>query len=313
MKILKAFLVVAIIFPKFLFSQSIPQWFMSPPNTPNMLIAKGTAYSDVRENAVNEAVKIAKAKLAKKINETIFDLSGDRIDTRETEAILKEASVTKQAFLRDKRAIQAFVLVEISKNKLLDLHHQFGASPQKPQVVSVPKPKPDMTEPRRYFLMEDFSEVKEGYLPQGWFGGDKLMVKQGRRGKYLTDFENSGKHSISITGLNMPQDFEITYLFQFGKQAFNTHIRMLVGKVTATVDVLGWSQLNKIRDKRHVDFRNKTIQATIRKEGPIFKLFVNGEERIMARIPEFRPVSVIQLEFTNMSNFKLFEIKGKSL
>ena len=308
MKILKVFLIMVFVFPMFLFSQSIPQWFMSPPNSPNKIVAKGTAYSDVKENALNEAAKIAKTKLAKKIYETILELSGDRISSEETDYILQKVSVAKKAFLRDKRAIQAFVLVEISKNELLNLHHQFGASPQKLQLMSMPGPKPG-----QYFLKEDFSEVQEGYLPQGWYGGEKLMVKQGRKGKYLTDFENSGKHSVSITGLNIPQNFEITYLFQFGKQAFNTHIHMIIGKVTATVDVLGWSQLNKIRDKRHVDFRNKTIQATIRKEGPIFKLFVNGEERIMARIPEFRPVSVIQLEFTNMSNFKLFEIKGKSL
>ena len=163
------------------------------------------------------------------------------------------------------------------------------------------------------FIKENFSKVNIGNLPDGWVGGDKLMVRTDGRRKYLTDFERKGSHKITLVDINFPKDFELKYTFQFGSDASGTCVFLYLGSVKVTIDVYGWYKMNNSIVDKKVDHRNKVVIVCLKKNSNIFKLSINGEEVLITRYPSFKLPSGFSLEFQNMSNFKLLEIIGKKL
>lgn len=165
------------------------------------------------------------------------------------------------------------------------------------------------------FYKEDFSGVKEGMMPTGWIGGDKLMVRSDGRRKYLTDFERQRNHKITVSDIKFPENFEFKYTVQFGGDYSGTHVILYIGSIKTTIDVAGWCLMNesKSEDRDRTDFKNKVVQAILRKDGPIFRFFVDGVERIVSRYPNFKVPMSFSLEFESMTNFKLIEIVGKRL
>lgn len=80
-----------------------------------------------------------------------------------------------------------------------------------------------------------------------------------------------------------------------------------------TIDVYGWYRLNKTQVDKRVDWRDKLVKAVLTKEGPIFKLFINGEEVLLMRDTDYKLPQAISLEFQNMSGFKLMQVGLKAI
>lgn len=176
-----------------------------------------------------------------------------------------------------------------------------------------PMPSPTSASPSGFIFYEDFQSVQEGMLPAGWLGGEKLMVKSDGRQKFVTDFEGNRTHKVLIDNVMFPENFEFTTVFQFGRGAFNTHYVIYIGSLTVTIDVFGWYSLNKTRYERRTDWRDKVLKAVLTKQGPIFKLFINGEELILLRDTDYKLPQAVSLEFMNMSGFKLMQVSLKAI
>jgi len=119
----------------------------------------------------------------------------------------------------------------------------------------------------KVFFKEDFSDVPEGMIPEGWIGGEKLLVKADGRRKYLTDFEKQHVHKVTIADVKFPENFELRYTFQFGGQAYDTRVVLYVGIIRADVDVRNWYILNAARVDNGHDWRNKVVRVALSKEG----------------------------------------------
>lgn len=163
------------------------------------------------------------------------------------------------------------------------------------------------------FFKEDFSSVTEGMLPQGWVGGDKLMIRNDGRRKFLTDFEYQESHKILIGNVIFPNNFELKYTFQFGSGGSGTHVFLYVGSIKTIIDVFGWCVMNQSKSERYQEFQGKVVQVALRKEDSVFRLFLNGEERIVRRYSDFKVPVGFSMEITGMSNFKLLDIVGTTL
>lgn len=294
------------------YSQNLPGWFMNPLNPPDRIVVTGTSFSPTEENAANTALEDARTKISKKVSEYVSKELSQTLTQPELFGILDFVRTLKTASIRDRNVYQAFVMIEISKKDI----HTFLQNPLKSKSAHV-RPaksvKPSVPKQSGYFLHENFDSVQEGMIPQNWFGGEKLIVKSERGKKYLTDFAKIKKHVLTIPGLNIPENFEISYIVQFGGDKRDTHIFFYLGNVTTVIDVLGWCKLNDSRDNRKQDFRNTVIKVTLQKIGPVFKLYINGEERIISRINTYKPADTIRLEFQNMTNFKLLDIVGRAI
>lgn len=176
-----------------------------------------------------------------------------------------------------------------------------------------PTPTTMPSTPASYVFFEDFQNVQEGMLPEGWLGGEKLMVKSDGRQKFVTDFERQESHKVLIDNVAFPENFEFTTVFQFGNQAYGTHLIAYLGSLTMTSDVYGWYQLNNTRVDKRMDWRNKVVKAVLTKEGPIFKLFINGEEVLLTRDTNYKLPQAISLEIRNQSGFKLMQVGLRAL
>lgn len=183
-----------------------------------------------------------------------------------------------------------------------------GNAPSSPSPQST-----STTTPARYVFFEDFQNVREGMLPANWLGGESLIVKSDGRRKFVTDFERQDEHKVLIDNVAFPENFEFTTVFQFGNQADGTHFFAYLGSLTMTIDVLGWYRLNNAKVEKQVDWRNKIVKAVLTKDGPIFKLFINGEEVLLLRDTDYKLPQAISLEIRNMSGFKLMQVGLQAL
>lgn len=182
--------------------------------------------------------------------------------------------------------------------------------PPRPSAVQEPVPP---SAPSGYSYFEDFQNIQDGMLPDGWIGGEKLMVKSEANRKFVTNFENDQTHRVTIDNLVFPDDYELEYIFRFSNEAFSTHLYCILPNIRTTIDVFGWYQLNESRVEKKIDFRNKTVKAVLRKSGPIYRLIINGEEVLLARNPDAATPQALTFEFQNMNGFRLMEISIKSL
>ncbi len=178
------------------------------------------------------------------------------------------------------------------------------------KIQPSPQPMPTSTRsaPAGYVYFEDFKNVPDGMLPDGWLGGEKLMVKSDGRQKFVTDFEQQSNHKVLIDNITFPENFEFTIVFQFSHQAYSTHVFAYLGSLKLTIDVYGWYRINNTVIDKKVDWRNKLVKAVLTKEGPIFRLYINGEEVLLMRDTDYKLPQAISLEFQNMSGFRLMQV-----
>jgi len=202
-------------------------------------------------------------------------------------------------------AVLAVAGASIAKTE--NIRQMFQAILWSPETKTPTQPEPAPVTTGSGFF-EDFQNVAEGMLPAGWFGGEKLLVKSDGRQKFVTDFEWQDTHKVLIDNLSFPENFEFTVYFQFGRQADHTRFVALLGSLTLKIDVFGWYSLNQTRIDKRTDWRNKLVKAVLTRSGPIFKLFINGEEVLMIRDTDYKLPQAISLEFQMMSGFRLVQV-----
>lgn len=176
------------------------------------------------------------------------------------------------------------------------------------------------SQPGEVFFKEDFSSVQEGMMPKGWLGGEKMMVKSDGKRNFLTDFETQGKHRVTISDVKFPENFELKCTFNFGlnispgvARSHNIAVLLYLGNITVEIIGDGSYRINESTASKRQDHRDRLVQAVLKKEGDIFKLYINGEEVLMGRYSDFRTPAGFSFELINITKFKLIEIAGTAL
>ena len=188
---------------------------------------------------------------------------------------------------------------------------------KKPEVVKEPepKPKPKAEKPKAesIFYFEDFSNVEEGNIPEGWLGGEKLMVKFDGRKKFLTHFEQ-GNYHFSIGNIVFPRDFIFEWIINCGRRGYTGQSHTVnIGDVKVTIGGGYDSNLAAIGGTQvsHESIREMMVKVSLKKTDAVFRLFIDDKEIAMARYPQFRTPK--RFTFETGTNFKLYSIKGIDL
>lgn len=223
--------------------------------------------------------------------------------------LINSVKINSRLISTETGSIFAVASVKIQKDEIITKLMATG------NIVSSADGNPLTTQssrPGEVFFKEDFSNVSEGMFPTGWIGGDKLMVKGSKRRKFLTDFEFQSGHRVTIDNVNFPNNFELKYTVDYGGEAHST-THLDIGSIKVVVNIYGWCKINESLSDRNEYYGHKVVQVALKKDDTVFRLFVNGEERIVSRFPDFRTPRSFSLEFQSMRNFKLLEIVGTAL
>lgn len=131
------------------------------------------------------------------------------------------------------------------------------------------------------FYLEDFSSVERGYLPAKWTGGEKLIVDEAASRKFVRGFEEArAGHSVVVSQVPFPRDYELEWVVTLGWPVTFCE----VSSIRAGLDS-GLVRLNESKARAPAR-QGETVQLSLRKQGPIVELFVDGEEVLVGRYPE---------------------------
>lgn len=133
--------------------------------------------------------------------------------------------------------------------------------------------------PGDVFYFEDFSLVKEGDLPSTWSGGQNSMVKEDRGRKLLVLFQHK-QDSFVIPDVLLPENWNFDIVVKLDWEVGFTigAARVLVNGYT------GETQLNST-GRYGETLNGKTVTISLRKEGAVYKVSINGREVVMGRFP----------------------------
>lgn len=162
--------------------------------------------------------------------------------------------------------------------------------------------------PGNVFYSEDFMMIKEGDLPANWVGGEKLMVKDYRGRKYVTNFEKTSYnslHSIVINNVRFPQNYKLEFFITIPshttsalptEQIDDYVVNCVIGNVRASLKRYARGvtydeiQLNNTIQNWEVMFYEsrwgKTMKLTIQRERQIVRFLINDQVVAMGRYPE---------------------------
>jgi hypothetical protein len=160
---------------------------------------------------------------------------------------------------------------------------------------------------------EDFSHLAEGLAPVGWLGSEKLMVKSYQGRKCLTPFE-PGNYRFTIPNMSLPENFRLEWYCSYGtdEQYQATSFQMQCGNVSAgfTENSLRGSSLwvNSASEQTRGRIGGQTLQFTLEKQGPLFRLFVDGAPRVLLRFADFSSSDSLIFDFGNRP-FRLYSIR----
>jgi TolB-like protein len=275
---------------------------------------KTKRFTVIERQLLNRVIQEHKLSLSGMVNESAAKQLGqllgvDAICSGTVSDLVGTVKVNARLISTETGSLFAVAAVEIEKNEVVRKLLGTTSSTVRPQgTVARPADRPGGE-----FIHEDFSRVPVGLLPTGWIGGDGLIVRSDGGRSFLTDFQDLPVQTVTVPNLQTPANFELTYSVQYGPRHNNTSSILKVGGITTCLDVFGWCTMNQSRSDQRDNYVGKTIQITLIKEGSVFRYLVNGEERIVARYPDYRPATAITLEFRNMSGFRLLSIVGKAL
>jgi len=190
-------------------------------------------------------------------------LGVDAIASGTVTDLTNSVKVNSRLFSTETGSIFSVASVEVPKTD--DVKKLIGFLPtteEKEDEISV-------TTKGNIFCKENFSNVKEGFLPANWIGGEKLMVKGGDRGNYVMDFEKHPDHKVTINNINFPQNFELKVTAQLGEQTRVTNkLAIYVNNINLAVNIDSGCRLNnttnKVNDRGYGYYKNKVIQITLR-------------------------------------------------
>ncbi|MCP4178453.1 MAG: hypothetical protein GY756_11870 [bacterium] len=177
-------------------------------------------------------------------------------------------------------------------------------------------------------FFEDFSSYTDGELPAGWIGGDNLAVREINRKKVLKDFVN-GSYDVTTKKIDFPEKFMLTinmkhhvynqYKKRGPKDRYYDDYRgnSFIIYFGAYQVRIGDSELcagikNKFPDWKQNDIvvRNKTFSVSIKKDGIIYSVFLNGAKIFVGR---YKDIKANNIRFASKSKFEINSITVESL
>lgn len=160
------------------------------------------------------------------------------------------------------------------------------------------------------FYKEDFLKVKDGHLPKGWVGGEKLIVNSSKGKKFLIAFEE-GNHSVIINNIKYPKNFEIRII---GYKQFYQNFKLKVGTATFGFNTYEFF-LNK--SKKEGGIKGRGFVAVFRKEGPVLTFQLAGFKPVVVRDSKFRISDTFIIEIlvykVEEDDSRIYEIKMTDL
>lgn len=164
---------------------------------------------------------------------------------------------------------------------------------------------------------EDFSAVADGTLPPYWQGGEGLVVRGPERQRVLTPFEVREVHRVLLPEYRARGDYQLDILLQIGRQPQAGYgarrYAFHVGAVTVRLETeyrlanrlfMNQSQTGDLRD-----LTGQAVRLTLRREGTVHRLLLNGQEALLARYAAADPVDGLSFEFENFAAFSVAGVR----
>lgn len=146
--------------------------------------------------------------------------------------------------------------------------------------------------PPGYFIHEDFRSVETGRIPEGWVGGNRLLVKNNGGVKELTNFETANDLFVRTCPVDFPRDFELTISFWWDYGS----IKISCGSIPILIRDVGSIHIGKTElwVKRRLEKQLHLL--TVRRNGDVFVFLLDSQEIHVGRYPG---ASMRTIEFTN--------------
>ncbi len=157
----------------------------------------------------------------------------------------------------------------------------------KPTERSSPKSKPTPMGSRLTFF-ENFSDVPEGRLPNGWVDGDHLAVSAKAGRNHLAPFESAAEYRIVTPEIEFPDNFRLQVVIRVGRPRVSVnHYSIRSSNIDA-----GFSVFNQ-RDGTTIWLgRSKTttrslwgreVSVSIERECGVVRLAIDAEQLLIRR------------------------------
>lgn len=163
------------------------------------------------------------------------------------------------------------------------------------------------------FLSEDFSSIEEGLVPEKWILGENFIVEI-KNGKHvLVSNPIQSKNKITIPDIKFTDDFLIKLN---AKIQYDGKIVIKLSNNIFIFDAYDKSEMrykiNKAKKVIKETFVNQRAIFTIRKDGSVFKLYVNGIRKMVSRITGFEKPEALEINFNDALNgFEMFGVEGE--
>jgi len=197
---------------------------------------------------------------------------------------------------------------------------QYQAPPRLAPVRPLVRPFCEQFPPAasgRSVQCEDFSTVADGTLPAYWQGGEGLVVRGPARQRVLTPFEAREVHRVLLPEYRARGDYQLDILLQIGRQPQAGYgarrYAFHVGAVTVRLETeyrlpnrlfMNQSQTGDLRD-----LTGQAVRLTLRREGAVHRLLLNGQEALLARYAAADPVDGLSFEFENFAAFSVAGVR----
>jgi len=171
------------------------------------------------------------------------------------------------------------------------------------------------------FFEETFDGIEEGDVPKGWGGVEHLAVFKGTSESYLAAFE-PGSATIRIPNVPFPENYRIEISSYLGSNtSLKAEFLLLLGDLTAGFQRDGRPQLcgvigSSSTERLHSLASDRTYLLAIEKQGSIVKLFIDGEQVLVARQATLRAPREMLIAFYRRSDQtagRIYSIKGIDL
>ncbi len=170
------------------------------------------------------------------------------------------------------------------------------------------------------FYFEDFTKVEEGMIPDGWIGGDRLQVKPGKgsRGVPLLIPFKKGARSFSVPGISFPEDWEVEIkmvVWKWARYGSDERRQFASWDIGQTVVSLSRDRVKLNTTPGENGFgKTQTHVISVRKHGPVVKLYLDGKKQAVVRSPGLERPESINFSFSHPEgNFGIQSIKVSSI
>lgn len=231
-----------------------------------------------------------------------YSLRDDLVETIAIAFVKKKKVLESTVDGRLVRVVVSVVLDEDQMLKAIELERSRRA-PSKPAGGAAATAAADPA----VFFHEDFSDVEEGLLPEGWLGGATLAVRESglrNRPRCLAPF-SKGKHEFTVPNLAFPANwiFEMEMMYDTDPwcNAFELKVGEIGFKFYRNYNVGehhgGQIFFNGIMTDNAAPPKNKMNLIVIEKKGDVLTLYVNTEKIHTIRVPGLSPPRGVSVSY----------------